>query len=81
MNWDWKNRWNNYLIEEINENEKMYKKHKRVCKVLNYIEHSLFAISAVTGSVSISAFAPSWDSNRNYEFYNKIKNLCNNDRI
>ena len=27
----------NYLIEEINENELMIKKHKKVYRVLNYI--------------------------------------------
>ena len=35
----------------------MSKKHKKVCKVLNYIEHSLIAISTITGCVSIFAFA------------------------
>ena len=32
----------------------MSKKHNKVCKVLNYIEHSLIAISRITGCVSIS---------------------------
>ena len=31
----------NYLIEEINRNELMSKKHKKVCTTLNYIEHFL----------------------------------------
>ena len=31
----------NYLIEEINQNELMSKKHKKVCRVLNYIDHLL----------------------------------------
>ena len=35
----------------------MGKKHKKVCRVLNYIDHSLIAISTITGCVSISAFA------------------------
>ena len=47
----------NYLIEEINRNELMSKKHKKVCRVLNYIDHSLIVISTITGCVSISAFA------------------------
>ena len=47
----------NYLIEEINQNELMSKKHKKVCRVLNYIDHFLIVISTITGSVSISAFA------------------------
>ena len=46
----------NYLIEEINQNELMNKKHQNVCRVLNYIEHSLILISTITGCVSISAF-------------------------
>ena len=47
----------NYLIEEINRNELMIKKNKKVCRVLNYIDHSLIAISGITGCISISAFA------------------------
>ena len=35
----------------------MSKKHKKVCSVLNYIDHLLIVISTVTGCVSISAFA------------------------
>ena len=35
----------------------MSKKHKKVCRVLNYIDHLLFVISTITGCVSISAFA------------------------
>ena len=35
----------------------MNKKDKKVCRVLNYIEHSLILISTVTGCVSIFAFA------------------------
>ena len=47
----------NYLIEEINQNEFMTRKHKKVCRVLNYTDHSLIAISLITGGVSISVFA------------------------
>ena len=47
----------NYLIEEINRNDLMSKKQKKVCRVSNYIDHSLIAISAITGYVSISAFS------------------------
>ena len=46
-----------YLIEEINRNDLMSKKHKKVRRVLNYIELSLISISAITRCVSISAFA------------------------
>ena len=47
----------NYFIKEINQNELMSKKHKKVCRVLNYIKHLPVLVSAVTGCVSISAFA------------------------
>ena len=30
-----------YFIEEINQNELMTKKHKKICSVLNYIDHLL----------------------------------------
>ena len=35
----------------------MSKKHKKVCTTLNYIEHFFILASAVTGCVSIFAFA------------------------
>ena len=35
----------------------MSKKHKKVCRTLNYIEHFLTLASAVNGCISISAFA------------------------
>ena len=41
----------NYLIKEINQNELMSKKHKKVYRVLNYIEHLLILISTVTRCV------------------------------
>ena len=47
----------NYLLREINQNELMSKKHKKVCRVLNYIDHLLNIDSTVIGCVSISAFA------------------------
>ena len=47
----------NYFIEKMQENELMSKKHKKVCRVLNDIEHLLILVSAVTECVSISAFA------------------------
>ena len=46
-----------YIIEEINRNELMSKKHKKVYTTLNYIEHFLILASTITGCVSISAFA------------------------
>ena len=45
-----------YLFKEINRNELMSKKQKKVCGVLNYIDHLLTIICTITGSVSISTF-------------------------
>ena len=47
----------NYLIEEINQNKLMSKKHKKACRVLNYIDHPLIVISLIAGCVSISVCA------------------------
>ena len=47
----------NYSIKEINQDELMSKNHKKVCRVLNYIDHLLIEISTITGRVSISLFA------------------------
>ena len=38
----------NYLIKEINQNELMSKKHIKVYRVLNHIEHLLVLISTVS---------------------------------
>ena len=37
----------NYFTEEIQQNELMNKKPKKVCTTLNYIEHFLILLSAV----------------------------------
>ena len=68
----------NYLIEEINRNEMMSKKNRKVCTTLNYIERFLVLASTITGCVSICFFSSY--SYRNYKFSNRIKNLCNNCR-
>ena len=47
----------NLKNKEINRNESMSKKRKKVCRVLNYIQHLFIFISSVTGFVFISAFA------------------------
>ena len=47
----------NYLTKEINQNELMIKKHKKVCTTLNYVEHFLILGSTITGCVCISVFA------------------------
>ena len=37
----------NYFLKEINQNELLSKKHKKVCKPLNSIEHLLIVISTI----------------------------------
>ena len=66
----------NYFTEETNRNELMRKKHKKVCTTLNYIEHFLILVSAITGCVSIFIFAFSLM----FEFCIWLKNLYNNCR-
>ena len=69
----------NYFVEKIQQNELMSRKHKKACTTLNYIEHFLILVSAVTGCISISAFCFfSQHCYRNYEFSNRIKNFCRN---
>ena len=46
-----------YFLEEIEQNELMSRKHKKVCTTLNFIEHFIILVSTVTGCISISAFA------------------------
>ena len=46
----------NYLIEEINQNELMSKKNKKVCATLNYIEHFIVLGSTITRCVFVSVF-------------------------
>ena len=45
------------MIEEINKNELISKKYKKVYRVLTYIEHLLILITTVTGFISISVSA------------------------
>ena len=45
----------NYFLEEIEQNGLMSKKHIKVWGTLNYIEHFLILVSAITRRISISA--------------------------
>ena len=47
----------NYLIEEINRNELIIKKHRKSCRTLNYIEYFLILAATITGCVYFYAFA------------------------
>ena len=46
----------NYFFRELEQNELMSKKHKKVCATLNYIEQFLILASAINACISISAF-------------------------
>ena len=46
-----------YVIEKINWNKLVGKKHETVWKTLNHTEHFLILGSTISGCVSISAFA------------------------
>ena len=46
-----------YFLEEIEQNELMNKKYKKVCTTLNCIELFLIFASTITRCISISAFA------------------------
>ena len=39
----------NYILEEIKHNDLMSRKHKNICRALNYFEHFLILISVVSG--------------------------------
>ena len=47
----------NYLLDEIKHNDLMSKKHKKMCKALNYVENILILISAFNDYVPLFAFA------------------------
>ena len=46
-----------YLLEEVEQNESMSKRDKKVCATLNYIEHIIILVSTITRCILISAFA------------------------
>ena len=47
----------NYFVEEIEKNESMSKRNKKVCRTANFIERFLILASEITGCFSISVFA------------------------
>ena len=49
----------NSLLDEIEQSDQISSKHEKLYKYLNCIEHMLILVLAVTGCVSISAFASS----------------------
>ena len=51
------NKTRNYFLEEIEQNELMSRRHKKVFVTPKYIEHFLILASTITRCISISAFA------------------------
>ena len=47
----------NYSLKEIKQNILMSKKHKKVCMTLNFMEILLILLPAISGFLSISAYA------------------------
>ena len=47
----------NFFLKEIEQNDLIIRKHKKVCTTLNYIEHFLILVSTITGCISMSAFS------------------------
>ena len=45
------------FVEEIEQNELMSKKHKKVSMTINYIKRSLILASTTTGRITIPEFA------------------------
>ena len=46
----------NYFLEEMEQNEVISRKYKKVCATMNYIEHFLILASLITGCISVSTF-------------------------
>ena len=46
----------NYFPEEIEQNELLSRKQKKVCTTLKYIEHSLISASTITGCIWFPGF-------------------------
>ena len=68
-----------YLIEEINQNKLLSKKHKKICTFLNCVDHSLIIIFTITALFPFLFLLLYLVFHRNYRFCNcSIKNLCNN---
>ena len=68
----------NYFIKEIDQNELLSNKNKKICATLSYIAHFITLVFSVTVYIFISAFASLIDISLINEFYNRIKYLCNN---
>ena len=68
----------NYFIKEIDQNELLSNKNKKICATLSYIAHFITLVFSVTVYIFISAFASLIDISLINEFCNRIKYLCSN---
>ena len=57
----------NYFLEEIEQNELLSKKHKKVCTTLNYAEHIFILASKLLDVFQFLLSFFAWYSCRNYE--------------
>ena len=69
-----------YFLEQIKQYELISKKHKKICKILNFTEYLLILTSKVTGCVSSYPFASLAGIPVDIIFCSKNKVLCNKCR-
>ena len=69
-----------YFLEQIKQYELISKKHKKICKILNFTEDLLILTSKVTGCVSSYPFASLAGIPVDIIFCSKNKVLCNKCR-
>ena len=65
-----------WLIEKINQSDLLSKKHKKICKVFNYIDQQFLLVVFLPSST----FSLLIGIANVTEFCRRIKNLCNNYR-
>ena len=51
--WKYVDETRNYFLEEMEQNELMSRKHKKICTTLNYIEDFLILASTVTATTKL----------------------------
>ena len=67
---------NNYFIKEIDQNELLSNKNKKVYTTVNCIEHFLNLVSAVIRCISISSFASLIDISKRIMSSIIVLNIC-----
>ena len=67
---------NNYFIKEIDQNELLSNKNKKVYTTVNSIEHFLNLVFSVIRCISISAFASLIDISKRIMSSTIVLNIC-----